>query len=66
MFESDEEYEDINTEDFTLANFRDSLFYQDSVRIFPKYFRIACTYSYILPSSVLPSLYVIVTDMVSP
>jgi hypothetical protein len=50
VFESDEEYEDITTEDFTLANFRDSLFYQDSVRIFPKYFRIACTYSYILPS----------------
>jgi glycosyl transferase family 25 len=49
VFESDEESSN-DVEDFTLANFRDSLFYQDSVRIFPKYFRIACTYSYILPT----------------
>jgi len=46
-FESDEEDD---TPDFTLANFRDSLFYQNNVRIFPKYFRIACTYSYVLPT----------------
>jgi hypothetical protein len=50
VFESDEDDVLDETEDFTLANFRDSLFYQNNVRIFPKYFRIACTYSYILPT----------------
>jgi GR25 family glycosyltransferase involved in LPS biosynthesis len=36
--------------DYTFDNFKDKLYYDDSIQILPEYFRICCTFAYILPS----------------
>ena len=36
--------------DYTFDNFKDKLYYENSIQILPDFFRICCTYAYILPS----------------
>lgn len=36
--------------DYTFDNFKDKLYYGDSIQILPQFFRICCTFAYILPS----------------
>jgi len=36
--------------DYTFDNFKDKLYYENSIQILPDFFRICCTFAYILPS----------------
>jgi len=41
---------DSDSLDYTFDNFKDKLYYENSIQILPDFFRICCTFAYILPS----------------